>query len=351
LTISLVSAVLLFSGCGDSTSEGESRLETQQMLDDGDYVGVIAKLESIASSYEDYILLGSAYMGKAGLSLTDIISAIATDNNSSDSFSGFVGSIASRSSSTAITDLSKAKVNYKNVVGEMCADVNATLNDSQKDICLYIGLSSTSQAAVSIDLLADDINAFGNDNADPDNKLTASICAMNYAIDGNYSTVDCNLTQLGSDITFTDTNRTYTPFTMSVIADTNATPYYYLKTDANKTALTKGFCTLDDFATRVDDYNATITPSLYACPVNEDKNSEDITSLGILTTALNEGVSSTGASASEETQADVDEFKCNVLGGNYLAPNCQDKNTNAVIDLTQTISEADVIKYLTAENN
>jgi hypothetical protein len=344
LTVSVVSAVLLFNGCGDSSSAGESRLETQQMLDNADYVGVIAKLESIASSYEEYITLGAAYMGKAGLSLSDIISAISADNNSSDSFSGFVGSIASRSSSTAITDLNKAKVYYKEVVGEKCTDVNATLDDSQKDICLYIGLSSTSQAAVSIDLLVGDINAFGNDSAGPDNKLTASTCAMQYAFDGTYSTADCNLTLVDTNITFVDTNRTYTPLTFVAIADLNATPYYYLMTDKNTTALTKGFCTLDDFTTRGDEYNVTANPALYACPVNEDKNVEEITSLGILTTVLNDGIASTGAAASEETQADVDEFKCNVLGGIYNKPIC-------TVPLTNIISEQDVINYLTTQNN
>lgn len=346
LTVSLVSAVLLFSGCGDSTSEGESRLETQQMLDSGDYVAVISRLEGIASSYEDYILLGAAYMGKAGLSLTDIISAIATDSNSSDSFSGFVGSISSRSSSTAITDLTKAKVYYKKVVGDMCADVNAstTLNDSQKDICLYIGLSSTSQAAVSIDLLAGDIEAFGNDSVGPDNKLTASTCAMSYAFNRTYNTANCTLTQASSDITFTDTNRTYAPLTVTINADINATEYYYLMTDVNTTALTKGFCTLDDFTTRADDYNASAIPSLYACPVNEDKTSDEITSVGILTTVLNEGIASTGAAASAETQADVDEFKCNILGGIYSGTDC-------TVPLTTPISELDIINYLAAKNN
>lgn len=330
---SVVSAFLLLSGCG--SSDAESQLEIQQMLDNGDYSGVIAKLATSADTVEEYVTLGSAYMGRAGLSLTNIISAISANNNTNDSFSSFVSSISSKSSATAMSDLAKANEQYKKVVGNKCSDVNATLSDAQKDICLYIGLSSTSQAAVTIDLLAGDINAFGSDSLGADDKLVASTCAMNYAYNGNYDALSCSLTQGGTTITFSDTNRTYTPLTVSV----NAVSYDYLITDANTTALTKGYCTLDSFTTRVNDNNG----SLYACPLNDNANEAEISSITVLTQVLNEGIASTGMVASVETQSDVNEFKCNVLGGNYNGNSCD-------IDITQMISEQAVINYLNNQN-
>jgi len=115
LISSLFGLALMMSGCGDS--EGESRLETQQMLDAGNYAGVIAKLEETASSQDDYIALGAAYMGKAGLSLTNIINSMVSSTTNGDSaFASFVTGISSSSSVSALPDLNKAVEYYTNVV-------------------------------------------------------------------------------------------------------------------------------------------------------------------------------------------------------------------------------------------
>ncbi|CAI6144025.1 MAG: hypothetical protein SPLUMA1_SPLUMAMAG1_01542 [uncultured Sulfurimonas sp.] len=110
LVSALLRLVLVFSGCGSSDNEGESRLATQQMLDDGDYTGVIEKLEPTATTDEEYLALASAYMGKAGYSLLEIISAITSDDD-------LVFSLASSSSFSSTLDFNKAVENFKNVVG------------------------------------------------------------------------------------------------------------------------------------------------------------------------------------------------------------------------------------------
>ena len=341
LTVSLLSTMLLFSGCGDS--EGESQLEIQQMLDDGDYSGVISALESSANSYEDYIALGAAYMGRAGFSLTAIVNAMSSDSESGDGFAGFITNTSTQSSSSALSDLGKSSDSYKRVVAGACADSNATLSDSQKDICLYIGLANTTKAAVTIGLLADDISVISDDNNGTDDKLTATTCAMQYAFDGgsdvNVDTAVCTIVE-SADVNFTVIDKLYTPLTV----DVNASSYYYLMTDSNQTVLTDGYCTATDFSTRTDEYNSTAVPTLYACPLNEDKDADEITTAEVLVDALNEGTDSISAATTEEMQADIDEFKCEILGGTYDFDTCSE-------DITQDVTEEDVIDYLNSENS
>ena len=336
---SLLGLSLVLTGCGSSDSEGESRLETQQMLDNEDYLGVIAKLEASASSLDDYIALGAAYMGKAGLSLGNIISSLASDSETNDAFAGFVTSISSSSSSTALSDLDAATSYYQRVVNSACTDVNATLSDSQKDICLYIGLASTSSAAVTIDLIAGDVSIFGDDTAGEDYKLSASTCAMQYAFDRNAS--DCDVTQ-NADVNFTILNKVYSPLIVTVNTETPKTQYYYLMNDANQTVLTKDYCTATDFATRTETF-VTGSPTYYACPINETPNAEELTTAGVLVDVLNNGIDSIGGASSDETQSDIDEFKCELLGGTYDGSNCS-------VSLDGNVSEQSIIDYLNNQN-
>lgn len=336
---SILSAMLLLSGCGDS--EGESRLSIQLMLDEGDYSGVISALESSANSNDDYIALGAAYMGKAGVSLTNIVSAMASnDNNTSDDgFATFVNSIADISTPTALTDLGKSADNYKMVVGD-CA--SPTLSDSAKDICLYIGLGATTRTAVTIDNLVGDISTFADDTIS-DDKLTASICAMGYALNGTDDGT-CDFTP-SADVNFTVINKVYTPLVVTVNADINSTEYHYLMTtdDSNQTVLTNGYCTETDFSTRVDDYNLTTAP--YACPINEDPTADELTTASVLVDILNEGMDAIGAAVTDDIQEDVDEFKCEILNGTY-----DEFNGCLGADITQDISEENIIDYLNTQN-
>ncbi len=336
--VSLLGLALVMSGCGSSDNEGESRLETQQMLDNGDYAGVIAKLEATANTDSDYIALGAAYMGKAGLSLSDIVNSLtaASDSSSSSTFSAFVTSIASSSSSTALTDLDTATSYYQQVVNN-CSDAN--LSNSQKDICLYIGLASTSSAAVTIDLIAGDISTFG-DGSSTDEKLKASVCAMNYAFDGT-NNVDCNVTQ-SADVNFTVINKIYAPLTVTVNNDLDnpKSEYYYLMNDANQTVLTKDYCTNTDFSTRVDAWSG----GLYACPINETPSATELTTAGVLVDVLNNGIDSISGAATAEMQSDIDEFKCELLGGAYTYSSCVGAT------LSDDVNETAIITYLNNQN-
>jgi len=340
LVTSLLGLSLMMSGCGDT--EGEDRLETQQMLDAGNFTGVISKLEGRASTKDEYLSLGAAYMGKAGLSLTNIITSMVSSVGSGDSaFAGFVTGISSSSSISALPDLSKAIDYYTNVVGAACLNPNATLTNSQKDICLYIGLASTSSAAVTIDLITGDIATFGDSTAQKDEKLTASICALGYAFDGN-ETTDCSVIR-DVNVTFLESGKTYRSVLMSVVGGSGS-QYGYLINDNNQTVLTKNYCENTSFSTRTStDTYVVGAPAQHACPINESSSAEEFTTAGVLVDVLNDGIGAIGGAATEETQGDIDEFKCEILGGHYNYDSCD-------VSLDNNVTEQNIIDYLNSQN-
>ena len=334
LTGSLVTAALLFSGCGDS--EGEDRLEAQQMLDKGDYTGLIQNLESSDSlTDEENIALATAYMGKAGLSFSDLIVIISDssededDGSDSDGFASFVTKISDNNSSTALRDLGKSVESYENVVGDICGDneQNSTITNTIKDICLFTGLVQTMRAATSISYLTDNIANFGSGN---DTKLQASTCAMQYA-SGLSVDSECTTTSAGT-VTFSVTEKTYNGLEVIV----NGTSYDYLITTnepINNTIITDGYCTNSDFSTRSDEEFA----GSYICPINEVKGEEELTTLSVLVDAINGGTDSiASAFASEESDIseDIEEFKVEIKDGG-----------------SGDITTEDIIAYLNSNND
>ena len=317
LSIALISTILLFSGCGESDSEGESRLETQQMLDSGNFAGVISRIESKTSkTVGDYLALGAAYMGKAGLSFSDLVEVVAASNedSSSDGFASFINNIDNRKSPSALKDLEKSAQNYKKVVKTACADAiadpNLVLTDTQRDICLYIGLSYSMKTATAFGYLGDVAKLA--ESGSSDDKLKASACAMGYAYDGTYDNTNCAIIDNNSTITFVDSNKTYNEFNVTV----NSNSFEYLMTTTGtpkQIALTDGYCTLTDFSTRVEEKFA----GSYVCPVNEEKGTDDLTAASILVDTLNTGVDSIVAAAGSDgsdMSDDIKEFKEEIKG-------------------------------------
>jgi len=326
LASSLFTAMLLFSGCGDS--EGEDYLAIQQMLDKGDYAGVIAALENNTDkSDDDYIALGAAYMGKAGVSFTRIISAMASDDENNDAFAAFVKSIADVSKPNAISDLGKSAEFYKKIVADCAtASINDSLNDSAKDICLFIGLGAITRTAVVIDSLVDDISTFA-DKTKSDEKLTATICAVQYDYNRTVGTGCSDVTSGASEVDFIDIGKSYTPITVTVTGQ----EYYYLRTDANKTVLTDGYCNSIAGSIRVDSYNG--ATAKYACPIIEDPTADELTIEGTLVRVFNEGIDSIGAALTNDIQEDINEFVSEI-----------DTDSDG-------IDEADIRRYLNEQNN
>ncbi len=335
LSTLLLGASLILSGCGSSDGKGESALETQQLLDNGEFDSVIQKV-GIADSTSDYLSLASAYMGRAGFSLSSIIGIVASSAESGENstFASFIESANENSNSRSLQDLRTAVGYYQKVVGDRCLAQNTNLSSAESDLCLYIGLSQISQTSVAMGLIIGDINVL-NDSGASDDKLSASLCAMQYAFDGDArANSACNIS-VESDVTFTQSGQTYGRIIVTI--DNNQTFDYLLAGTNNprSTVLTNGFCTLDSFATRVDDTNDT---SYYICPLNESNTTQEITTENILVQALNDGTSSVGAAVSDEVSTNIEQFRQDIIGS----------RTNN--DTNTTISIEDIIQYLDTNN-
>jgi len=334
VTTSLVVSALLLSACGNG-GEGESVLQTQQLLDNRDYDGVIAKLENNATtlSNDDSIALASAYMGKAGFSLASIIGIVATNaNGAGDAFTAFIKDAVTNSSNDAIGELEIAKNYYNSVLQTKCLDTQGVLSSSESDLCLYAGLANIAQTTVSINSLTDNINALGNG---ADNKLKASICAMQYANDG--STGECSVSP-NADATFTQSGTTY----KSIDVTYNGNSFEYLLTKAvpSSTVITKGFCPLDDFSKRVLTKNSTgYEASYHVCPTTETATTQEITTQKVLVDALNNSTDLLATVATDDVKKDVEKFKQEILVANGRQN-----------DSNKTLTDADIIKYLQDNN-
>ncbi len=361
LMSSVVALALMLNGCGDD--EGESYLETQQMLDNGDFEGVISKLEpsldaNSTDSNENYLALASAYMGKAGYTLSDVVGAfIDEDEFGEDSDTDPIANLTKNATYDSTISLLRSEQYYKKVIGEDgCLSENADkLGSAGKDICLFLSLAAVSKVATTVNLLADDASAVFADNDDnnagvPDHKYSASKCAIEFAFNNNLSdtsSTECKI-KLSNQVNFTTIDKRYVPLEVTVNADATRTSYYYMMTEEDSlthtrsTVMTSGYCSLDSFTPRVDSYNS----SIYACPINEEIGEEDTTSMGVLVNALNDGLGSIGVvfdsdDEDNDVQSDIDEFKCEVLNGTY-----SEYSGGCSVSIENAVSEEQVIDYL-----
>jgi len=331
ITTSLVVSALLLSACGNN-GKGESTLKTQEMLDSRNFDGVIAKLENNTTtlSQGDSIALASAYMGKAGFSLSAIIGIVATNaNGAGDAFTAFVKDAIKNSSPKAITELEKAKGYYKAVVQSKCSD-KATLSTSESDICLYSGLANLAQTTVSIDTLTANIVDLGNKS---NGKLQASVCAMQYAFDGSTGS-GCTVVDNGN-ISFIQSNKTY----KSINVPINGNSYEYLLTTSvpRTTVITKGFCPLNDFAKIVSTKPA--DTSYHVCPITQTAGTQEITTQKVIVDAINNSTDLISAIGAKDVKTNIDTFKKEILTANGRG---NDANT--------TLTASDIIKYLENKN-
>jgi hypothetical protein len=336
IVTSLLTSLLLLSGCGGD-SEGESALETQQMLDDGNFDGVIAKLAPTAHTNDEYITLASAYMGRAGFSLYDIVNSfiVKEDENDDGAFANYTKNVNNASSITAFDDLKIARKYYTKIVEDRCLDEYDSLSSSEKNICLYMGLSITTRTALALKLLTDNIDSFGGEGGDL--QLQATTCAMQYAVDPAEVNKACVITEQGS-VTFSESQKTYNLLDINVTLDGESGEFSKLLQDHNRTVLTEGYCTLDSFDSRV----LSMAGGLYPCPLNEDINGTDESAETLLVDALNNSLDIVVSLAPEDVQGDGDEFKCEVIGGEYIDDTCSK---------TGDIDETSIVDYLNKENS
>jgi hypothetical protein len=283
------------------------------------------------------MLLAAAYMSRSGLSLDKVIQTICDSSNDSDSpFMAFIQSVdyATKGCSTALADVNKATDYHMLVIGDKCENPNL-LNDFEKDVCLYKGLTQTMEAANTINYISSDSSITDEDEG-VDNRLKASSCAMQYAFNGVIN--DCSITEVDS-VTFSQSNKKYD----RIAVYTNGEEFEYLLTQSStkntrELVVTNGFCTLTDFSSR-DDISIS-TEKYYACPITTNSSESDITTTNSLIDSLNEGTDTIIAVGENHLDLvnTINQFKEEI----YTID--EDDTTKDLIDVN------DMVTYLNTQN-
>jgi len=154
LAVSAITAMLLFSGC---ENEAEDRMKTQTMLDSGDFDGVISALEDKSvKTDEDNLKLASAYMDKAGFSVTDLITIVANTEDDEASFSSFVINVSEDKTPDTLDNLQKAIAYYSSIstiMDKVSSSPSSTtpLNTNQ----LFLGMAYIAKVATVLSYMGD----------------------------------------------------------------------------------------------------------------------------------------------------------------------------------------------------
>jgi len=301
LATSLVVATLMFSGCG-SDSEGEVRLETQQMLDSGDYTGVIAALENTASTDSDNMKLGAAYMGSAGLSFADLVSMVADASSTTtaapsfkapaagdDTFAKFADKIQDNKdlNPKALELLTKAIERFKVVT-------------TGTDVKLFLGLAYTAKATTAFSYLGN-LVAMIEDN--PDGNVSSELVGYGCAISEVYANVHeskCTSVDKSSTTVVTVKGNDYIEVTSNVTGGYSIRKL--MNTTKDEVILTDGYCLADGTIATES------TASSYACPVGDGT----ITLKSVLEDTLNDGFDVIASVAPADVKADVEKFKTEI---------------------------------------
>ena len=293
-------ASVLFTGCGQDTNEA-CAYGVQQDLDTGNFQGVIDQLGDGSTCGGEYtqdeasINLAAAYIGTAGLTMSNLLGSV-LDSNSSDAMTSFMTSFASAATSQGLSSLDKANKLYEGVFGAAACDGNET--GLSADACFYNGLVVLTQSvgtltAVlgdSVDYLTtppapgsiDDVN--DNGTADELEVTACAIAEANVTAPATCATpTSIAYDDINTSVVFTDPVSTNTvtlverEFTVTDLNGTHGNQNYTKL--INTTALipspvtTSGSCEID--YTPCADENLT---TCFPCPVVIDGNTSTVSS-------------------------------------------------------------------------
>ena len=300
LTISALTAMFLLSGC---ENDAEDRMLTQQMLDRGDFDGVISALEDKeVKTDEDNLKLASAYMDKAGFSTTDIVSIVAsTDDEADTSFASFITSVSKEKKPETLDNLQKAIDSYTKLLhlddsssrsraytidenSEVVNDVSDELDLDTNE--LFLGLAYIAKVATVLSYMGDVSKL---EDSGTDGNLEASGCAMARVYAPDEILEDCMSVAYTGSIMINN----YPYERMDVILKNgNGEVYHYL------TNTTKEHLILTDYTTN---YNNTGYPN----PVKD----ENLTVLVALLDTLNGAFDFILSAAPDDIKEDIINYR------------------------------------------
>jgi hypothetical protein len=308
LAVSAVTAMLLLSGCGN---DAEDRMLSQQMLDSGDYDGVISQLESKEiKTDDDNLKLASAYMDKAGFSVTDLVSIVNQgDENTEASFASFVTSVEKEKNPETLGNLEKAisyytqLVTIEEYVAQSPKRVDSLDSYSQElDLDtneLFLGMAYIAKVATVLSYMGDVSKL---EDAGEDGNLLASGCAMSKVYAEAEIPEECASVNYVATTEINGT--TYTPIEVVL---SNGLGSYNLLATQDRTELV-----LTDYTTTCNE--------LYPCPVKD----ENLTVLGALLDTLNSAFDFILSAAPDDVKEDIVSYRDEI-----------DSNRDTVVSVTE----------------
>ncbi len=283
--LAILAIVLFFSGCGGENTN-DCKYEVSYALDKGDYDSVIKTLEEQNQSCgfsddEKNLNIAAAYIGKAGLTIVDIVNnMLESDSNGDSDFGSFIKSMSNDNASINLLYFNKAKSFYDKIPGD-CKSINSTSSDIFKDSCFYSGLMQISQSANSISLIlggSDEVTKWqdsssltsGDDknNNQKADSVDATARAIDYSFTGDINTTNGIATSVEQNITFTKNSSNYT-YELIKISVGNTNPNIFYKLISNDTPrspiITDGSCDLSFKSCDQEDGT-----TCFPCPVIDD---------------------------------------------------------------------------------
>ena len=355
--LAIASAVALtLTGCGDN-EELNCRISVQKAIDEGRFDTAITQLEGECKNYFDQsdlsYNLATAYMGKAGFSLSDLLKIALDSGDADDAFAAFMSSIDKQAHDESMKFLNEAKRYYLESIGmdsntslgDICDDPVLSEQVRVQNVCTYAPLALLTKSTITVSYLTNDVEKVAEVISNTDSiediplDMKASTDAMAWAI-GQTPPNDSNIT--AKPVTIKDKSYAH----LNVVLQDKT--FYRLAKDTtpsptNSTILTNGYCTTDGNTTACEGIENedgsidTTNPAAaicYACPVDLGGDSAAITD--ILVDTLNEGTDAITSIYSSQTDVDIEQsiadIKKDITGG---------EDRDVTVD--------DIIKYLNDE--
>jgi len=291
--VSLASAMVLLSGCGEDDSAVETQMLVQQYIDTGDYSAAIALLtakETLDDS--DRMLLAAAYMGESGFSFSEVLKAIVRSSDTNDSaYVAFLQEVQTtvQNDSSALEKMDAA-----------LEQLNA-ISEESNQVSLNKGTVLTMKATSVLTIVAD-VEGFDGEDPLAQDDLIATGCALDFVADDELSSDSkCDSVEK-SPITLDGVD--YTLLRINVIGSEYNNFYKLANKTGDDVVFTSGVCTDNNYA---EDPNCiAMEGSVYVPTPQLDGNTTLQTAL---LDTLNDGFDAIIDSAPDDVKEDIDEYK------------------------------------------
>ena len=340
------------AGCEYAESE-VCRYYVQQELDSANYQSAIELLDDIncQATYpqnEFYVDLGAAYLGKAGLTLPKVMSAMIekSDDASSNQFATFIKEITNSASDTSLIDLANSRSAFTNYLdGQECKDL-VDPSSTEDDVCLLTAFVDIVKTTIAVNSMTDgNINDWINDAEGNNPAMLRSTCALKYSYDHKYDsefTIPYMKCEEGVSVdnsefvTFTasdNTTQDYNSLTVSYLGENG---YFLESEEVGSTIFTKGYCQIDYAA--CDDASV---QGCFACPDNQ--GAEALILKEFVLDSLNNSFDNIETLITNVGSDNDDELKQAV---NYFEHEIKSNGCEQITEGEDCFSMDDVINYL-----